>query len=318
VYYYLGYAYSLTGQPDFARAYHNEGIRLAVRTALDVALGFDVMSPEAKQIGGVSLASPPLPDESSLRQCRTQSSSNDDFMTCMVDQAMPKEYQLTRQCIQNNQEDGGRAFVCSTGNQDLVQGYDRYRQVQGCTKQSTDNWDVAQCVGQQVLGENEQYYLSCITKNRGDYKTAAVCAIAKDLTPEQQIALSCAISTGAQPYAFAACAGGQLLARELDKCWQNGIATDQGCFGPNNEYRKYLNNYAELVRQAFGDNSAVYQAYMLWQNNVLAPGPNHEVVKFLNNGLQDIQNGPGPNNEYVKAANAVGDAIQSVGNALGF
>ena len=31
------------------------------------------------------------------------------------------------------------------------------------------------------------------------------------------------------------------------------IATDQGCFGPNNEYRKYLNNYADLVRQAFGD-----------------------------------------------------------------
>ena len=50
----------------------------------------------------------------------------------------------------------------------------------------------------------------------------------------------------------------------------------------------------------------------------MAPRSNLEEVRLLNNGLQDMQNGPGTNNEYVRAANAVGDAIQTVGNAFGF
>jgi hypothetical protein len=70
------------------------------------------------------------------------------------------------------------------------------------------------------------YYLSCVTQNKGDIKSSAVCALVKDLTPEQQIAISCAMSTGGQPYAFAACVGGQLFASEVSKCWEDGVATE--------------------------------------------------------------------------------------------
>jgi hypothetical protein len=268
---------------------------------------------------GIHFAAPPLPDEDQLRRCIQQSGGGgQDFYRCVTDQALPDEYRITIECVDNNRSDPGRALVCSSGREDLMDAYDRYKEVQKCSAASRNNWEVANCIGQQVLGPDEQYYLSCVTRNQGDYKTAAVCALAKDLTPEQQIALSCAISTGGQPYAFAACTGGQLLTRELDKCWQNGIGTANGCFGPNNEYVRFINGIDDQARNLMGENSEAYRAWKFWQNNVLTPGPNHEVIRFLNNGISDLRDGPGPNNEIVRFGNALGDAVQSVGSILGF
>lgn len=269
---------------------------------------------------GVQLARPPLPDEQQLRSCYQNTNGREAFYSCVVESAMPKEYQITKQCIASNQTDSGRALACSTGRNDVVKAYDKFKAVNDCTKKTggQDNYQVAQCIGDSTLGSNERYYLSCITKNKGDYKTAAVCALAKDLTPEQQIAISCAISTGGQPHAFAVCTGGQLLTRELDKCWQHGIATSDGCFGPNNEYRKFLSNVDAQMKTTLGANSVAYQAYQLWQNNVLAPGPNGEVIKAVNNGLSDVKNGPGENNEIVKAGNALAGGVKSIGKVFGF
>jgi hypothetical protein len=36
------------------------------------------------------------------------------------------------------------------------------------------------------------------------------------------------------------------------------------------------------------------------------PRPNHEVIRFVNNGLKDFQRGPGENNEFVKAGRGFG------------
>lgn len=149
-----------------------------------------------------------------------------------------------------------------------------------------------------------------MTDNKGDYQTAAACAVAKDLNPEQQIALGCAISTGGNPKAFAICTAGRLTARELDKCWQNGIGTDDGCFGPNNELRKGAQVIRDKVCETTGANSAACDAYSFWHNNVLSPGPNHEVVTHLNNAISDLREGPGANNEIVKAGKAVEDVFQ--------
>ncbi|MCJ2043974.1 MULTISPECIES: hypothetical protein [unclassified Methylobacterium] len=268
---------------------------------------------------GVQVAAPPLPDENRLAQCRNSSADNDQFMSCLVSKAMPPQYRIVKSCMDDNPGDGGAALACSTGNSNVIDGYARYSDVRSCMDTSgSGNAEVANCLGKGFLGQNEQYYLSCATKNASSLGSAAVCALAKDLTPEQQIALSCAVTTGAEPHAFAVCAGGQLMQREIDKCFQHGIGTDQGCFGPNNEYRKFLRGVDGQVRTAFGDHSVAYQAYSLWQNNVLAPGPNHEVIKIVNNGIKDLREGPGPNNEIVKAGNAVSKGLKSIGKVFKF
>lgn len=260
------------------------------------------------------MADPPLPNEAQLRNCTRTSSDRDGFYGCVVAKAMPREYRMTKRCLDDNPDDPGLALLCSTGRSDLEDAYGKFKEVEECTETAgSDRYAVAQCIGDTTLDENERYYLGCVTKNQGDLKTAAVCALAKDLNPEQQIALSCAIASAGEPTTFATCTGGQLLERGLDKCLDYGIATNRGCFGSNNEYRRFLSGVDDQMRRTFGTSSVAYQAYQAWQNDVLAPGPNHEVVKALNNGLNDIRNGPGPDNEIVKAGNAVGASSRASG-----
>jgi hypothetical protein len=109
-----------------------------------------------------------------------------------------------------------------------------------------------------------------------------------------------------------------LTAQEISKCWDHGVATFQGCFGPNNEIRRFIDKIDKEFKNILGENSEAYKVIHALKDNVLAPGPNHEVVKFLNNGLNDIKNGPGPNNEIVKLATGVGGIVGEIGKALGF
>jgi tetratricopeptide (TPR) repeat protein len=313
---YRGHAYKALGQSDRALVNYDEAIRLELGPTITVAF------PAGHDTGGAKFAFPPLPDEAQLSQCIDQNRNRpnrrkEDFYQCVIDQAFPEQYKIARNCLDNNPRDGGRALLCTTQRQELVQAYDKFRSVQNCASQngSRDRRVIARCIGQQVLGQQEQYYLDCVTANNSNLKTAPICAVAGvfDLTPEQQIALSCLVETGFVAYAYAVCVGGQLLTRELEKCWTRGIFTEGGCFGPNNEYVKFINNIDEEAQRLMGPNSEAYRAWKLWKDNVLAPGPNGEVVKFLNNGLGDIRDGPGENNEIVKLGNSVGDAVQSLG-----
>jgi hypothetical protein len=146
--------------------------------------------------------------------------------------------------------------------------------------------------------------VQCAVENNYDMGTSAVCAMGPKLglNPESQIALTCAVTSGGEPTTFAACAGGQLAERELSKCWQNGVGTDKGCYGPNNSVRKFFDDTDRELRQLLGSNNDLYKAYNAYHKNVLSPGPNHELVKLVNAGINDLRNGPGPNNDIVKAS----------------
>lgn len=110
-----------------------------------------------------------------------------------------------------------------------------------------------------------------------------------DLNPETQIMIECAMASGGEPYTFAGCAGGQLLARELDKCLMYGVGGSKGCFGENNDIIKGLKAIGDAMRIEFG--------------------PNNDLVKLWNNSVNDFTNGPGPNHEAVKAFRNIGNEI---------
>lgn len=262
------------------------------------------------------LALPPIPEMGALSTCRDESNDEDEMYQCIREHALPPAYRTTVQCMENHPKDDGAALVCSTGREDLADAYQKMKKVQKCAKKYDDNSDIAMCAGEQFLGHNERYYAKCVKDNMSDYSAAAACGLAKDLTPEQQIALSCAVKTGGNPKAFLICTGGQLLAREIGKCWQNGIATEDGCFGPNNDIRKFADGIDDRMRTALGENSEVYKAYKLYKDNVLLPGPTHDGVKALNTVLNDIQHGPGENNDIVKAGNELKKLIPSVSISL--
>lgn len=274
-------------------------------------------SPAAERLG-LFFASPSIPDEAALQSCYDQSATEEDFFSCITQEALPDDYRQVASCIEEHSDDAGAAALCSIGNEDALEAYQKFSEVQACMEtEGDDEFAIAGCLGDQFLGEDERYYLRCVTDNQGELEVAAVCAVAKDLNPEQQIALACAVQTGGNPKAFAICTAGRLTARELSKCWDGGIATDDGCFGPNNELRRAARFARDQICAATGENSAVCESYSWWQDNVMMPGPNHEAVRHLNNAISDIRNGPGENNEIVKAGRAVEGVFQSVGSAIG-
>lgn len=284
---------------------------------LQVALPGSAQPQPGAFSGGVRFAATPLPNLNALRNCYDSASDEDEFHGCLVDKALPPAYRLTKECLRRHDDDAAAAFVCSTGNRELQHRYEQVREVQECAQDASNNAEVANCLGQPFLGQNERYYANCLARNANDLSAAVVCGLAKDLTPEQQIALSCAVKTGGQPHAFATCAGGQLAAREIDKCWQHGIGTEKGCFGPNNELNKFWNGVDGTLRNTLGPSSDLYRAFSLYKNNVLAPGPNHELVRAANTVLNDLRHGPGPGHDIVRAGNAISGGLQSVGSAVG-
>lgn len=106
--------------------------------------------------------------------------------------------------------------------------------------------------------------------------------------------------------------GGQLLAREIEKCWENGVATDYGCFGPSNNLRKFADGMDDQIKNAVGENSEVYKAYKLYMDNVLLPGPNHDGVRAFNTALNDMQHGLGETNDIVRAGRELQKIIHVV------
>jgi hypothetical protein len=129
-----------------------------------------------------------------------------------------------------------------------------------------------------------------------------VCAAGNNLTPEQQVFVSCAISTGGQPYAFAGCVGTQLTLNELNKCLERGIGGN-GCFGPNNTAVKFVSN--------------------AWKDVTQGPGPNNDLLgrdgfagRTLDNARHDLQYGPGSGNELFGGNGFVGRTLDNARSDL--
>lgn len=265
----------------------------------------------------IKFALPAIPELRAADTCRRSATNESQFMQCLVERALPPQYRMVRSCVERHSNDMVLAAICSSGDSALQDTYIRAKQVQACAANSSGTGQLVSCLGTQGLGTRERQWADCVSRNSSDMTLAAICGLSADLTPEQQIAVSCASKTGGNPKAFAVCVGGQLVAREIQKCWQGGIGTDSGCFGPNNEVYRYWNEVDDQLRRVLGTQNDLYRAFVLYKNNVAAPGPNHEFVRAANTVLGDIRRGGlGPNNDLVKAANTIGEGLASVGAAV--
>ncbi|MFT3730792.1 MAG: hypothetical protein QM780_05090 [Hyphomicrobium sp.] len=197
------------------------------------------------------------------------------------------------QCLQAAGADAQTAAIAST----IQQCYDAGGEASDyalCALEHGGNRDVsraARCVKQQAESGSPSYMGAGLC-----YATGSL-----QMNAENQIALECAVSTGAQPYAFAVCAGGRLTARELTKCFTDGVGGN-GCFGPNNEIVKALRGAGIDVNNLGNPNGEVVKAWNTVTNDMRnGPGPNNDIVKAANTIANDLKNGPGPNNDIKKA-----------------
>lgn len=225
------------------------------------------------------------------------------FGHCMVNAMAGQRELAAYNCVRGSRAAEAQAF-CMVG----VLGGPREQQyaqaLQQCHAQYGSDWSrYPLCMSSVTQGGDAGKLLACVEQQsrRGEVTVmgTAMCygAGQLNLNTEMQIAVQCAVATGGEPYSFASCAGGQLTARELDKCLTNGIGGSNGCFGPNNTIIQGLNQAGQFIAGQFGPNSLPVQT---WNTGV------RELQNGARNGAEILQN---VGNEIGRAPNNVGRAI---------
>lgn len=243
--------------------------------------------------------------------CLQSTSSEEDFVDCMLKDMLGRKEYAVYQCAQN----GGTVediSLCSIAANGGTVEREIVRNVQRCRRQHGDDWgSYPVCMMEDRMSEDQARLVQCLRKQSEQGTVTltgtAVCysGDAFKPNPELQIAMECAATTAGEPLAFASCTGGRLTERELTKCFTSGLG-GQGCFGPNNEIIKGLRDLGLEIELEFGPSNDLVRAWNRGLNDMAnGPGPNNDVVKGLTNVGNDIANGPGKNNDIVRGIDKV-------------
>jgi len=237
--------------------------------------------------------------------------SQEAFQSCMIHHMGDDRTQALLKCIEDKHEEAGepahsgnvaKAF-CMMGVTGDANTKKAAAVAQRCYERYGDDWhSYPLCTAQGMTGGETQRVIGCVqdqmdaTKTGGDfsYVGVAVCygGSLLNLNREDQIAIECGIASGGVPPTWAACAGGRLTVIELDRCWQDGVGGDNGCFGPNNFFVKTLKQFGIDAEGVLGAANAA--------------------VTFYRNAVSDLTNGPGAGNDIYK----VRDAARQLGNRM--
>lgn len=161
---------------------------------------------------------------------------NDDinrFSACWVMQMASPQQREIANCIMMN-GNWPTAGFCMAGRNLSPAGQAIAQCALNIANQNAPPQMLATCAsGPMGVNPEAMRLAGCVAANTDSFWGAAMCVGGQRLTPEQQVFAECAIDTGLQPYAFAACATGQLTINEFQKCLTIGVG-GEGCFGNNN------------------------------------------------------------------------------------
>lgn len=117
-----------------------------------------------------------------------------------------------------------------------------------------DRQKTMKCIVNEQSGPEAQLVFECVEKHRGFNNQTGTCIafkfLMKDVNQEAQTAAACVAQYGVSKMAVA-CAATQLTIDEFEKCRRYGIGGAQGCLGPNNTARMYLeSSFAAAQRES--------------------------------------------------------------------
>lgn len=255
---------------------------------------------------------PLIASSQDAQQCAVQHSSGTSpaFRDCMVHAMVGNREGKVYDCAKTYHNSPPELSACVIASLGGANEQKYAQQFISCYQDSNANGDyqsMSLCMAGQNMSNDMARLVQCVSKqgSSGNVSvlSAAVCygSDKLNLNTESQIVVQCAVATGGEPQAFAACAGGKLTAMELAKCSTGGIGQPGGCFGPNNDIVKYLKNYGVQLAAIFGPASLIVKD---WEAAVdkIASG----AVKAGATALRNVAN------ETAKGASAT---IKAVGSA---
>ncbi len=240
-----------------------------------------------------SFGQPMLTGEIQAQECyeasyNSQTGLNrEQFTECLVEKMAGRKELEIYNCIRNTNSEEER-MLCLFGKLGGSREAQIADKLQECYRNYGNDYSkYPLCMGSSLTNDEETAkVIACMEQQSRtgsvSFYGTAICYGTQnfDLNPEAQIILECGLSSGGEPYTFAGCAGGRLLTREIDKCFQYGIGGSKGCFGKNNDIIKGLRDIGEILKLDFGENN--------------------DITKHWNNAVNDLTRGPGPGNDAVK------------------
>ncbi|VVE68803.1 hypothetical protein PCA31118_03044 [Pandoraea captiosa] len=258
--------------------------------------------------------SPPgIATPADAQRCMSTTQNREQFVACMIPQMLSPTQKDAYACAMQNR---GNNLLLSTCLANTVLGGNERKALQQATAcYQQYGGDVSKyplCMATQNFDPKTAATIDCVSQHSKTGQlsawTAAGCAAGTqfNMNAEATVAVQCAMSTGGEPQAFAACTAGQLTMNELDKCFTVGVGGN-GCFGDNNTIVQGLRSLGVSVQNVLGPNSFPVQA---WNNMVgdikNGPGANNEIVKAVRTINHDLTHGLGKNNDLRKVASRLG------------
>lgn len=227
----------------------SDGLKEGPQRAVAACMAAAHADPKVAAICAAKAGLPPeVTEAAECARARLERNDTAGAAACAAGMAGGQPARLAR-CVARHPRDWKAATVCFYAGNGLPEGTEA---VLGCADTSGDYKAFAGCVassgllGEAATGDGARL-LRCAAQSGGDGLGTVACMAGDSLTPEQQIALQCALQSP-DPATFAACTGGRLAVREFVKCRDRNFGDDE-CFGPNNEIRKLLKNVGIDVGQ---------------------------------------------------------------------
>ncbi|TIX74480.1 MAG: hypothetical protein E5V25_01800 [Mesorhizobium sp.] len=212
-------------------------------------------------------------------ECLSEAQDQNDVLMCSTNFVdLTDDQKALIECTVSSDGNSSDFIGCAgSAALDKYLGRDAKTAVRCASDSGDDAEQFALCAATGIIGENaskeQKIALTCAAQSGGDFEGMATCTGANllnmelGLNPEQQIAVQCLVSSGGQPYAAAGCMATRLTARELTKCFTDGIGGD-GCFGDNNDLTGRNGWTARTLGQiAGGPNSVINNPDQIWGGN---------------------------------------------------
>lgn len=232
---------------------------------------------------GIYSSVPRLMSLAQAEECYARADGNrDELFLCAAEKSMGKQERAAVECAR--ERDQTATGLCLLGNNLPAGQQQAIQDVADCYQNYGKNWDeYPLCMAEKKADPQTARIINCARQQmqqgqEPDYWTLGYCAFGQSFlnpNPESAIAIQCAMATRGQPGPFVACAGGRLLYRELDKCLNDGIGGDHGCFGKNNTLTKAYDAVENELRKALGEKSLAFKA---WQAARLSMDP-HQMAE---------------------------------------
>jgi len=257
---------------------------------------------------GVFPGVPALMSLDEAKECYVRAAGDrDELFLCGAEKAMGSKERAAVECVRSAHDDTAAAGLCLLGNELPAGQRKSVQDMADCYQANGTNWDdYPICMATKQADPQTARLINCARQQmqqgqQPDYWTLGYCAFGQTFfnpNPESAIAIQCAMATRGQPAPFVACAGGQLLYRELDKCINDGIGGDDGCFGKNNSLTKAYDRIEEELRKALGARSVAFQA---WQAARLSMDP-HQMAEAVRKVRDELNRAIAQGNAVLKQA----------------